>query len=33
MIKLFDNHPIVLDKVLVSIICLNETIVLQQVHY
>ncbi|GFN34773.1 hypothetical protein [Tepidimicrobium xylanilyticum] len=33
MIKLFDNHPIVLDKVLASIIGLNETIAFQQVYY
>lgn len=33
MVKLFDNHPIVLDKVLATKIGLNEAIVLQQVHY
>jgi len=33
MIKLFDNHPIVLDRCLATILGLNEAIILQQVHY
>lgn len=33
MIKLLDNHPVVVDRYLASIIGLNEAIILQQVHY
>ena len=33
MMKLFDNHPIVIDKHLASILGLNEAIILQRVHY
>ena len=33
MIKLFDDHSIVLDRRLETLLGLNEDIVLQQVHY
>lgn len=32
-IKLFDEYPILVDRVLATILGLNEAIVLQQVHY
>jgi len=31
--KLFNNHPLVLDKHLAAILGLNEALILQQVHY
>ncbi len=33
MIKLFNNHPVVIDRHLAAVLGLNEAIVLQQVHY